>query len=115
MGSQTLGKDGQPIFLKDSKCPHGVRQDDRGNSGCEECREDDGTDHYLLGKAVGQEDLVGQLRQKAGEYFAANNDPLAKTYRDIAEWVKSAAAESRKRHAEYRAELEAKQKAVAKA
>lgn len=101
MGRQTLDQHGQPI-LTDKKCQHGVLSDDRGNNACEQCLEVGRTDSYLLGIAVGWEQVFAEFSKRAGEEYARGSDDKAKLYRDIAKDAKKISEERRadqKRHA----------------
>jgi hypothetical protein len=95
---QNLDLDGLPILV-DRKCPHGLRQDRRGNSNCESCFDDSMTEHYLLGISVGWEQIQKWLKKKAGDAFADRNDERAHLYRTLAD-------EAEERHKGTRAEYE---------
>lgn len=85
MGSQMLDqKTGQPEFLPEKKCPHGVWQDERGNSGCEECFETKLTENYLNGVSVGIAQMSSALYEKSGKAFATGKDEAARQLRDLA-------------------------------
>ena len=84
MGSQTLDeKTGQAILLPEKKCPHGLMQDERGNSACELCFDDRLTESYLLGISVGYEQLSEWLRGLSGKAFADGKDDTAHTLRGL--------------------------------
>lgn len=101
MGSQSLDKKtGQPILTKD-KCGHGVFKDGRGNTGCEECYENNATSSYLLGIAVGFEQASADLSKRAGEAFSAGDDAKATLYRDLSKELAKIAVsrrEDQKKH-----------------
>ena len=83
MGSQTLdSKTGQLILTKD-KCGHGVFKDRRGNTGCEQCYENASTSSYLLGIAVGFEQVSALLSERAGKAFTKGLDAEASKLRDL--------------------------------
>jgi hypothetical protein len=97
MGKQTLDKKGQPIIVPDKDCPHGVSGDDRGNNACEECYENSSTSSYLLGIAVGYEELSANFAKRAGEAYAAGNDSRAQFFRELSRELTATAVEKREK------------------
>jgi len=84
MGSQTLDEKTGQLITTLHKCAHGLFKDRRGNTGCEECYEDNQTSSYLLGIAVGFEQASADFSKRAGEAFSAGRDSEAKLFRDLA-------------------------------
>lgn len=108
MGSQRLDKKtGQAVLLPEKKCPHGLMQDDRGNTACEQCFEDRSTESYLLGVAVGYEEVSRWLRGLSGQRFVENKDSEAHALRLLADHVAKQGEEKRKKFEEAKKEREA--------
>lgn len=107
MGSQRLDrKTGQAVLLPEKKCPHGLMQDDRGNTACEQCFDDRNTESYLLGISVGYEEVSGWLRGLSGQRFVEGKDSEAHALRRLADDVAKQQAEKRKKFEEAKKERE---------
>ncbi len=84
MGSQRLDPKTGQLILTAKKCNHGVRRDERGNTGCEECYENHSTSSYLLGISEGFKQVSADLNARAGKAFSAGRDSEANMLRELA-------------------------------
>src|SRR4051812_33780316 len=96
MGKQLLDADDQPVLSKEHVCAHGVYSDDRGNNACEACADSGRTARFLLGIAVGWEEVQEWALKQSGEEYAKGNDARASMFRELAKSAKETSRERRK-------------------
>lgn len=97
---QILDKNGQPKLLDDKQCKHGVYQDRRGNSACEECFDEHSHGDFLIGESEGLKTAAAMMMGKAKTAFEEDDQQKAEQLKDLsktlttmsklkrAEWVK---------------------------
>jgi hypothetical protein len=94
---QDLNQAGQPI-LTTKVCKHGVLQDRRGNSACEECFDEHSHGDYLMGESEGLKAAAAMLMGKAKAAFVEDDSTKAEELKALS---KELSGQSRAKRSEW--------------